>query len=78
MRVLSYGECAARSNQSLRNFQRELAVGKGPPVIEISERRRGILESDFEAWLLAKRRPVLEAPAPKRGRGRPPSSGTGA
>jgi hypothetical protein len=71
MRVISFAEGAERSNQSLRTFQRQIADGKGPPVIEISERRRGILEVDFEVWLLSRRRPVLEPPTPKRGRGRP-------
>ena len=71
MRVMSLQEGADRSGQHLRTFQRQIAEGKGPPIVEISERRRGILESDFEAWLLSRRRPVLEPPALRRGRGRP-------
>lgn len=71
MRVISFGEGAIRSNQSVRTLQRQVAEGKGPPVVEISERRRGFIESDFEAWLLDRRRPILEPPTPKHGRGRP-------
>ena len=71
MRIISLVEAANRANQSLRTLQRQIAEGNGPAVFDISERRRGILESDFEEWLLARRRPVLEPPAPKRGRGRP-------
>jgi hypothetical protein len=52
MRVISLSDGAVRSNQSLRTFQRTIERGEGPPIIEISKRRRGILESDFEAWLL--------------------------
>jgi hypothetical protein len=74
MRVISLQEGANRAGQSLRTFQRQIAEGKGPPIVEISERRRGILESDFEQWLLARRRPVLEPPELKRGRGRPRNS----
>ena len=74
VRIISLAEAAERSNQSLRTLQRQIAEGNGPAVFEVSERRRGILESDFEHWLLTRRRPVLEPPAPKRGRGRPRKS----
>ena len=72
MRVISLLEGAVRSNQSLRTFQRTIERGEGPPIIEISQRRRGILQADFEAWLLARRRPtpVLEVPARRPGRPR--------
>jgi hypothetical protein len=72
IRVLGLGVCAERADQSLRTLQRQIAEGKGPPIVEISQRRRGILESDFEAWLLARRRPAptLDVPV-KRGPGRP-------
>ena len=71
MRAISLQEGADRSNQSLRTLQRQIAEGKGPPILEISEWRRGILESDFEDWLLTRQRLVLEPPASKRGPGRP-------
>jgi hypothetical protein len=63
MRVLGFIEAAERSDQSVRTLQRQIAKGEGPRVVEISERRRGILESDFEAWLLARRRPAGKPPA---------------
>src|SRR3954454_25310868 len=71
VRIISMVEAANRANQSLRTLQRQIAEGNGPAVFDISERRRGILESDFEEWLLTRRRPGLEPAAPKRGRGRP-------
>jgi predicted DNA-binding transcriptional regulator AlpA len=77
MRVISMREGAERSDQSVRTLQRQIAEGKGPPVVEISERRRGFLEADFEEWLLGRRRPALEPPAPKRGRGRPRKNTSG-
>jgi len=58
MQVLSYNECAKRSGIVRRTFERAIADGYGPPVVEITARRRGVLESDFEAWLLARRRPT--------------------
>jgi len=76
MRVLSYDECANRSGTCRRTFERTIADGNGPPVVEISARRRGILETDFDAWLLARRRPSIpNADIPvRRGPGRPVGS----
>ena len=66
MQVLSYNQAAARANLCRRSFERLIALGIGPAIIEISTRRRGILESDFEAWLLARRRaPPGESAAAK-------------
>jgi hypothetical protein len=80
--VLEHRECSRRFNCCLRTWQRILAEGQGPPVIEISAHRRGVLESDFYAWLATRRRyardsvvpqpaAVEEPPKPKRPRGRP-------
>jgi predicted DNA-binding transcriptional regulator AlpA len=55
-RVLSYPQAAERSNLSKRQLEREISLGRGPAIIEISPRRRGILESDLEVWLLSRRR----------------------
>ena len=74
MRVLCYDECAERANVVRRTFERAIAEGYGPPVVEITARRRGVLELDFNEWLLARRRPApgsLASPPAKRGRGRP-------
>jgi hypothetical protein len=44
-----------------------LAVGEGPATIQISKRRVGIAEDDFENWLRSRRRPrpgqVADKPA---------------
>jgi predicted DNA-binding transcriptional regulator AlpA len=50
-RVLSRGECAYRANLSLATFDRLVKAGKGPPLLALSERRRGVKESDLNAWL---------------------------
>lgn len=72
MKVLNYNECAERANTTRRNFERQLADGKGPPIVHISARRRGVLESDFEAWLMSRRQAVPGGAAnPPRKRGRP-------
>jgi hypothetical protein len=74
MRVLSYDECAGRAGIVRRTLERQIADGMGPPIVEVSTRRRGVIETDFEAWLLSRRRPTLAVPefvAPTGRRGRP-------
>jgi len=58
MRVITFQEAADRASITLRTLQREFALGRGPATIVLSTRRRGVLETDFEAWLLARRRPA--------------------
>lgn len=54
-RVLSYDEAAGRAGFVRRSLERLIAKGEGPAVVHVSERRRGILEHDLEAWLMARR-----------------------
>jgi excisionase family DNA binding protein len=56
MHVLSYDEAARRTGIVRRSLERLIAGGEGPAVVHISRRRRGILETDLEAWLLSRRR----------------------
>jgi predicted DNA-binding transcriptional regulator AlpA len=58
MHVISYREAAERAGIVRRSLERLIAKGEGPAVVHISTRRRGILESDFERWLLSRRRPA--------------------
>jgi predicted DNA-binding transcriptional regulator AlpA len=58
MRVLSYNEAAKRAGIVRRSLERQIAQGEGPAVVHISARRRGVLESDLEEWLLSRRRPA--------------------
>ena len=58
MRIINYDEAAGRAGIVRRTLERAISEGTGPAVVHISERRRGILESDFEAWLLSRRRPA--------------------
>ena len=58
MKVLSYNEAAARAGIVRRTLERLISVGEGPTTVALSARRRGILERDFEAWLLKRRRPA--------------------
>ena len=55
-RVLSYDEAAGRAGFVRRSLERLIARGEGPAIIHLGKRRRGILESDMEAWLLSRRR----------------------
>lgn len=67
MKVLSYDKAAETAGFVRRTLERLIAVGEGPPVIHISVRRRGILDSDLEEWLLKRRRlppgEAIEIPA---------------
>jgi predicted DNA-binding transcriptional regulator AlpA len=56
MQVLSYNEAAAKAGIVRRTLERLISIGEGPAVIEISSRRRGVMESDLEQWLNARRR----------------------
>ncbi len=58
MQVLTYKEAAARASIVRRTLERLIETGQGPATIELSARRRGILDSDLEAWLLGRRRPA--------------------
>jgi hypothetical protein len=58
MQVLSYNEAAAQAGIVRRTLERLISVGAGPATIELSKRRRGVLDRDLEAWLLSRRRPA--------------------
>jgi hypothetical protein len=58
VQVLSYDQAAARAGIVRRTLERMISVGEGPAVIKISQRRRGILETDLEDWLMKRRRPA--------------------
>ncbi len=58
VQVLTYKEAAARASIVRRTLERLIETGQGPATIELSARRRGILDSDLEAWLLGRRRPA--------------------
>jgi hypothetical protein len=62
--VLTYDEAAEIAGVARRTIERLIAVSKGPAVVELSPRRRGILESDLITWLHKRRRTApIEAPA---------------
>ena len=71
MQVLSYDEAAKKAGLVRRTLERLLAQGEGPAVIHISIRRRGILESDLEAWVRSRRHRApgekAETPSPIEG-----------
>jgi hypothetical protein len=67
--LLDYDECAALLNCSKRTWQRIMQLGDGPPYIEVTTMRRGIMRRDFDAWLETRRRP--SGSIKKRPRGRP-------
>jgi len=63
--VYSLNEAAAITGVARRTLERLIAVGAGPAVIELSSRRRDILETDLRGWLHRRRRsPPSEAQSP--------------
>jgi predicted DNA-binding transcriptional regulator AlpA len=54
--VYSLSEAAAIVGVARRTIERLVARGEGPAVIDLSPRRRGVLESDLISWLRKSRR----------------------
>jgi hypothetical protein len=63
--VYSYSEAAKLVGVARRTLERLIALDEGPAIIELSPRRRGILESDLINWLDKHRRgpPTPGAPS---------------
>jgi hypothetical protein len=76
--VLDLRECADRMLVSLRTLKRVIEAGEGPPVVLVTRWRKGVLESDFIAWLRSRRvGPGIEEQPRRRGRPRTTSCGIG-
>ena len=58
MQVFSYNEAAGRAGIVHRTLERLISLGEGPATVELSKRRRGVIDRDLEAWLLKRRRPA--------------------
>jgi predicted DNA-binding transcriptional regulator AlpA len=54
--LYSYNQAAAITGLARRTLERLIALGQGPAIVELSPRRRGILESDLISWLRKRRR----------------------
>jgi predicted DNA-binding transcriptional regulator AlpA len=54
--LYSYNQAAAITGLARRTLERLIALGQGPAIVELSPRRRGILESDLIIWLHERRR----------------------
>jgi predicted DNA-binding transcriptional regulator AlpA len=64
MQVLSLDQAAFKAGIVRRTLERMLAAGTGPPKVQISGRRVGMLESDLERWLNSRRCPAASDPPP--------------
>jgi predicted DNA-binding transcriptional regulator AlpA len=56
MQVLSKKRAAAKAGFVERTLERLIERGQGPPTVQLSARRVGIIDIDLEAWLLKRRR----------------------
>jgi predicted DNA-binding transcriptional regulator AlpA len=67
MQVLSYNEAASRAGIVRRTLERLISLGEGPAVVNLSARRRGILDDDLEKWVRSRRRRTPGEAAAKGG-----------
>ena len=57
MKINTLDEIAERGRISRKTLDRDIARGKGPPLVRLSPRRVGVLEDDFQEWLKSRRVP---------------------
>jgi hypothetical protein len=50
LKVLTLKEIAALEGTCVPTLRRQIAAGDGPPLIQLSARRRGIRVGDYRAW----------------------------
>ena len=63
-KVLSLKFCAEAAGIDPRTFARIRSAGHGPHIVQVSERRIGVLEADFAAWIESRRRPHAQGSLP--------------
>ncbi|MER2279483.1 helix-turn-helix domain-containing protein [Methylobacterium brachiatum] len=49
--VLSFRSACEAANLSVSTMRRLIKAGRGPRILQLSERRLGIRRSDLEMWL---------------------------
>jgi hypothetical protein len=59
----SLSDASSRSPGGRRTIARSIEVGTGPAVIQISTRRVGVTEPDYEVWFKSLRRKAKVAKA---------------
>jgi predicted DNA-binding transcriptional regulator AlpA len=55
MQILDYDAAAKRIGLVRRSLERLISTGEGPAVIHLGKRRRGIADTDLDAWIRARR-----------------------
>ncbi|TWB22151.1 AlpA family transcriptional regulator [Nitrospirillum amazonense] len=55
-RINSMKDVAERTGISVRTLYRYIADGTGPATVVLSNRRVGVLEDDYTAWIMSRRR----------------------
>lgn len=57
-RILTLNEVAVLEGCSRRTVERQISLGLGPDLVQISQRRVGVREDDYSAWVERRRRPA--------------------
>jgi predicted DNA-binding transcriptional regulator AlpA len=60
MKILSIGEATTALGVSGPTFWRMMKSGDGPPIIQLSARRKGVIESDLLAWARSRQIPAAQ------------------
>lgn len=50
-RVMTLPQVCERAQLSRTTFKREIAAGRGPKIVRLSERRLGVRVRDYRDWL---------------------------
>ena len=58
LKLLSLTQVAARLGICRRTIERSIEMGNGPAVVQISARRVGVTEADYQLWFKSLRRPA--------------------
>jgi predicted DNA-binding transcriptional regulator AlpA len=74
MQILDYDAAAKRIGLVRRSLERLISTGEGPAVIHLGKRRRGIADTDLDAWIRARR----HAPPGEEARNGPAAKAPGA
>jgi predicted DNA-binding transcriptional regulator AlpA len=74
VRVLNLDVAAQRIGCTRRTIEREIDADRGPAVVQITERKIGVLEEDLAAWIRSRRR-VTPSTAAEAGKWHSPAPG---
>ena len=58
LKIISIAEVARRAGVAKRTVERSIADGRGPTKVQITKRRVGVFEDEYERWVNSGRCPT--------------------